>query len=157
VRLPDRPPKDAWSDAQLALFNAAAEECRKAARADHLRQFSWPPEFSSQRWTQLLLPVYTAYYLDDDRQPQGLLIHGQSGKISGARRASMQRARRSALIILGVAVLIFILGLILAGASLLVPPLLVPGILGLALALLVGMGAIIPPVRAGWFNRSQKT
>ena len=156
VRLPDRPPKDAWSDAQMALFNAASEECRKAARADHLRQFSWQPEFNNQRWTQLLLPVYTAYYLDDDRQPQGLLIHGQSGKINGSRRASMQRAKRSALIVLGVAVLIFILGLILAGASLAVPPLLVPGILGLALALLVGLGAIIPPVRAGWFNRSQK-
>jgi len=154
VRLPDRPPKDAWSDAQMALFNAAAEECRKAARANHLRQFSWQPEFNNQRWTQLLLPVYTAYYLDDDKQPQRLLIHGQSGKINGVRRASMQRAKRSSLIVLGIAVLIFILGLILAGASLAVPPLLVPGILGLASALLVGLGAIIPPVRAGWFNRS---
>ncbi|OGO38202.1 MAG: hypothetical protein A2W35_08790 [Chloroflexi bacterium RBG_16_57_11] len=156
VRLPSRSPQDAWSDAQLALFNAAAEECRQAARADHLRQFSWQPEFTEQHWTQLLLPVYTAYYLDDDRQPQLLLIHGQSGKMNGVRRASMKRATRSALTVLGIAVLIFILGLILGGASLAVPPLLVPAILALALALLVGLGAIIPPVRAGWFNRSQK-
>ena len=95
VRLPNRPPQDAWSDAQMGLFNAAAEECRQAARADHLRQFSWQPEFKEQHWTQLLLPVYTAYYLDDNRQPQRLLIHGQTGKISGVRRASMQRATRS--------------------------------------------------------------
>jgi hypothetical protein len=157
VRLPDRPPQDAWSDAKLALFNAAADECRLAASADHLRQFSWQPEFADQRWTQLLLPVYSAYYLDDDQQPQGLLIHGQNGQISGTRRASMKRATRSALTILGIAALIFILGLVLAGASLAVPPLLVPGILGLTLGLLVGLGAIVPMVRAGWFNRSQLT
>ena len=157
VRLPDRPPQDAWSDAQLVLQNAAAEECRQAARADHLRQFAWQPEYKDQHWTQLLLPVYTAFYLADDQQPQTLLIHGQSGRTTGQRRASLQRATRSALITLGAAVLIFILGLILAGASVAFPPLLVLGILGMTLALVVGLGAIVPLARVWWFNRSQQT
>jgi hypothetical protein len=155
LRLPDRPPQDAWSDAQLALQSAAAEECRQAARADHLRQFTWQPEFTDQHWTQLLLPAYTAYYLDDDQQPQRLLIHGQTGKISGERRASMRRATRTTLTLLAVAGLIFVLGLVLAGASLAFPPLLALGILGLAIALLVGSGAILPLIRVWWFNRSQ--
>ena len=157
VRLPDRPPQDAWSDAQLALHGAAAEECRQAARADHLRQFAWQPEFKDQHWTQLLLPVYAAYYLDDDQQAQSLLIHGQSGQTHGQRRSSLQRATRSALVLLSTAALIFVLGLILAGASLAFPPLLVLGILGLTLALLIGLGAIVPLARAWLFNRSQQT
>jgi hypothetical protein len=155
LRLPDRPPQDAWSEAQLAVQAAAAEECRQAARADHLRQFSWQPEFKDQNWTQLLLPVYTAYYLDDDQQAQRLLIHGQTGKISGARRASMRSATRATLTWLAVAGLILVLGLVLAGASLAFPPLLALGVLGLAIALIIGLGAIVPLVRAWWFNRSQ--
>jgi hypothetical protein len=157
IRLPDRPPQDAWSDAQLALQRAAAEECRKAARADHLRAFAWQAAFHEQHWTQLLLPVYTAYYLDDDQKPQALLIHGQSGKIHGARRASMRRATRAALAWLGVAGLIFILGLALTGGSLVAPPLLPLGILGLTLALLIALGAVIPLGQAWWFNRNQQT
>lgn len=157
VRLPDRPPQDAWSDAQLALQATAAEECRQAARADHLRQFAWQPAYTDQNWTQLLLPVYAAYYLDDEQQAQSLLIHGQSGKIDGQRRASMQRATRAALVWLGAAALIFVLGLILAGASLILPPLLALGIIGLALGLVTGLGAIVPLGRAWMFNRSQST
>jgi hypothetical protein len=155
VRLPDRPPEDAWSDAQLALHNAAAEECRRAARADHLRRYSWQPTFKDQHWTQLLLPAFTAYYLDDNQQVQSLLIHGQSGKAIGRRRASLQRATRLVLAWLAVAALIFVLGLILAGASLAFPPLLALGILGLTAALLVGLGAIVPMIRVWWFNRNQ--
>lgn len=157
VRLPDRSPQDAWSDAQLAFHNAAAEECRRAARADHLRQFSWQPEFKDPHWTQLLLPVFTVYYLDDNQQAQSLLIHGQSGKMIGRRRASLQRASRSALALLAVAALIFVLGLILSGISLAFPPLLALGILGLTVALLVGLGAVVPLIRVWWFNRSQSS
>lgn len=157
VRLPDRPPQDAWSDAQLALQATAREECRRAARADHLRQFAWQPAYSDQHWTQLLLPVYAAFYLDDEQKAQSLLIHGQSGKTDGQRRASMQRATRSALVWLGAAALIFVLGLALAGASLILPPLLALGIIGLALGLATGLGAIVPLGRAWMFNRNQST
>ena len=74
LRLPDRPQQDAWNEAQLALQNTAAEERRQAAKADHLRQFAWQPEFENQNWTLLLMPLYTSFYLDDERQPQPVWI-----------------------------------------------------------------------------------
>ena len=55
VRLPNRPPQDAWSDAVPVVQASAAAECRCASGGQHIRQFKWSPSFDGQRWTQLLL------------------------------------------------------------------------------------------------------
>jgi hypothetical protein len=156
VRLPNRSSEDAWPEAQPAIQAAAAEECRRAASADHIRQFSWKPEFKRLNWTLLLLPLYTSYYLDDEDKSQPVLLHGQTGRVHGIRRASMKRAKRAALIVLGVAVFVFLLSLLLAAASVLAPPILALAVLGLVVALLVGAGAALPIATVWWFNRNQK-
>jgi len=156
VRLPNRSSEDAWPEAQPAIQAVAAEECRRAASADHIRQFTWKPEFKQLNWTMLLLPVYTTYYLDDEDKPQPVLVHGQTGRIHGARKASMKRATRAALIVLGIAIFVFILSLLLAAASLLAPPILALAVLGLVVALLVGAGAALPIATVWWFNRKQQ-
>lgn len=153
VRLPDRAPAAAWADAIPAFQAAAGEECRRAASADLIRQFRWSPTYAGQHWTLLLLPLYATYYLDDENQPRPVLINGQSGRVYGARRASMQRAQRAALIIVAVAAVLFFLSLIAGVAGLAVPPLLVIAGIGGVLALCVGLGAIIPIARAWRFNR----
>ncbi|MBN1992887.1 MAG: hypothetical protein JW953_09285 [Anaerolineae bacterium] len=155
IRLPNRLPQDAWPEAIPPIQAAAAEECRRASRADHVRQFRWKAEYHNLNWTLLLLPVYTTYYLDDEQQPQPILIHGQSGYLSGPRRASMKRAQQTALIIVGVAIAIFILSLLLGIASIFMPPLLMVAIIGLIIALIVGLLAIAPLAIAWQFNRSQ--
>jgi hypothetical protein len=156
IRLPNRQRSDAWPDAIPPLQATAAEECRQAARADHARNFRWKAEYGNLNWTLLLLPMYSTYYLDDDQAPQPVLIHGQSGRISGPRRASMKRAQQTALIILGVAVVIFLLSLIVGGIGLMMPPLLVAGIIGLIIAIVIGLLAIAPLVIAWQFNRSAR-
>jgi hypothetical protein len=155
VRLPNRAPQDAWSDAQAGFQAAAAQECRQAAGADHLRQFSWRAEYDAQNWTLLLLPVYTTYYQDDENRPQPVLIHGQSGKLTGLRRASMKRAQRAALAILGAAAVVFLLSLLLSVLAVALPALLAVGVFGLAMALLLGMAAIYPPASVWWFNKNE--
>ena len=157
VRLPNRSNEDSWPEAQPAIQAAAAEECRRAASADHIRQFSWKPEFKQLNWTLLLLPLYTSYYLDDDEKPQPVLFHGQTGRVHGIRKASMKRAKRAALNVLGIAVFVFLISLILAAASLLAPPILALGVLGLVVALLVAAGSALPIATVWWFNRDQKT
>jgi hypothetical protein len=155
LRLPDRASQDAWPDAKPAFQAAAAEECRLAAEADYLRHFSWQAEFNKQNWTLLLLPVYTTYYLDDASQPQPVLLHGQSGKISGLRRASSKRAQRTTITLVIIAALLFLISLAVATASIFLPPALAVGVIGIVAALLVGLGALIPVATVWWFNRSQ--
>ncbi|NJN44298.1 MAG: hypothetical protein HC806_05960 [Anaerolineae bacterium] len=99
-RLPTRPTEDAWPDALPNLQQAASDECRAAGKSDHFREFRWQAEYANQNWTQLLLPIYATYYLDDDQRPQPILLHGQTGQVSGVRRASMKRAQTTALWIL---------------------------------------------------------
>lgn len=157
VRLPNRTTDDAWPDAMPALRARAAEECRQATSADDQRDFRWSPEISKRNWTQVLLPVYTTYYLDDDLAPQAVIIHGQTAKISGARRASMKRASVASLIMASVATMLGFPSLI---ASVL--PIVSAGIRSaagctLALAFLLGISAVIPIAVAWQFNRRRRT
>ncbi len=156
VRLPNRDTKDAWVEATPAIQTAAAEECRQAAGADHIRQFSWKSQYSNNNWTLMLLPLYTTYYLDAEKVAQPVFIHGQTGQISGVRRASMKRGQRMSLIILVIAVLIFLLSIILAIASVALPILLVIGVFGFAIALLTAAGAVVPIALVWQFNRRKK-
>lgn len=155
ARLPDRSIKDAWGEARPALQAAAAEECRQAAQADEIRAFTWQPVVANENWTLLLLPVYSAAYLDDDGRPQPVWINGQTGRISGVRRASQRRAIQAALAILSLAGLIFILGLLALLGGVLLPPLAALGLIGMALGVAVGVGALFPLVQVWTFNRSQ--
>ncbi len=157
VRLPNRGRADAWPDVLPPLQTTAANECRRACQADHFRNFRWSADYNNLNWTLLLLPVLTTYYLDDEQTPQALLIHGQTGRISGPRRASMKRAQQMALIILGVAVVIFLFSLIIGGIGLVVESvLLAVGIIGLIAAIGIGLLAIAPIVMVWQFNRANK-
>jgi len=155
VRLPSRSTADAWSEAAPAFQSAAAEECRQATAADHIRAYRWEPSFHSKRWTLLLLPAYSTYYLDDEKNPQPLLIHGQSGRVSGARRSSLKRAQRTMWIIIVIAVTLFLVSLLVTVASALAPILLVIGLLGLIISLFVGLVSLVPIIIAWQFNRSE--
>jgi hypothetical protein len=154
VRLPNRPPGDAWPEAIPLIRAAAAEECRRACQADHLREFRWSASYAEQNWTLLLLPMYATYYLDDDDRYQPVLIHGQTGRLQAPRRASMRRARQAAFIILAVAGALFLLSLVAGIVGLVVPPLLVLGAGGLVIALGLGLLAITPIVIVWQFNRT---
>ena len=157
VRLPSRTHEDAWPDAIPALRAFAADECQRASGAKHQRDFRWSPGYSNKNWTQVLLPVYTTHYFDDESAPQTLIIHGQTGKISGARRASMKRARTTSLVIAAVASLLGFPSLLAA-----VLPILTEGIRSVAgcalgLSFLLGILSIIPVAVVWQFNRRRRS
>ncbi|MCB8982917.1 MAG: hypothetical protein H6659_03755 [Ardenticatenaceae bacterium] len=157
VRLPNRPTADAWPEAQEAIKSRAAEECRQAAAADHIRQFRWSVQFAGQNWTQLLLPLYTTYYRDDEGAVRRVFIHGQTGSLRGERRASMKKARRWALGIAVIAAVLFVLSLVLAAAGYFQPDVLLPALITFVLALGVGITAVLPLLLAWLMNRQQKS
>jgi hypothetical protein len=55
-----------------------------------------------------------------------------------------------------VALVILAIGLALVGAGLMVPPLAAIGIVGVLVALVVGIGALVPMLLAWQFNRRQE-
>ncbi len=147
---------DAWPAAAPALQKAAAEECRAAAGADHIRKSRWSPAYTNEHWTLLLLPVFTTYYKDDKAKMHPLLIHGQTGRTFGRRRASETRARNTAGVLLAIALLVGLLSLVVSGIGVVAPPLVLVGVLGVIAAALVGLSAIIPPILVWRFNQEQE-
>jgi hypothetical protein len=157
IRLPNRPPEDAWPDAEPAFLRAGIEECQKASEADHIRDYRWSAEFHDLNWTQLLRPFHATYYLDDDNRPQPVYINGQSGHISGSRRASMKTARRLTFIILAIATFFFLVGAAFAIVSLFWEPGLTLGGLSVLLSLAIALLSLVPIFIAWNFNRKPRS
>lgn len=156
IRLPNRSRPDAWPEITARAHDIAAEEVRLAARADHQRRFTWRPEFSGQTWTLLLQPLLSTYYTDDEGRRRLVWINGQTGRIGGEVRASMGRALRVSAAFLAAAVLLFVIGLILALAASFAPPLLAAAILAWSVAVVCALLTVVPAARVWVFNRSSK-
>jgi hypothetical protein len=152
VRIPSLEPEAAWPGVEAAFTRAAQAECRQAAGADHIRDFVFQAAYGDLNWTLLLLPAYVTWYQEGERV-WPVLVNGQSGHVSGVRRASARKANVTSLVIGAVALLAFLLGgtLALLGAAL--PPLVAVGGLGLLIGLLLAVVAPIPAIGVWVFNR----
>ena len=151
VRLPNRDQVDAWPDTHLRFRRLAKNECRQASKADHIRQFGWQAQYANQRWSLLLLPVYSTFYLDDNDQPVPVLLNGRTGQLHGLKRASMKRAKIYSLALATLAAFLFIATV----ALFFFEPFL--GVLVGLLTMILGMSAILPIAYAYQFNRRQKS
>lgn len=155
LHLPDMQPENAWPIARDQFVSAAARDCQTAAAVKHLHEFSLQVEYSDQNWTQLLLPLYTTRYVDDEGQQHPIWINGQTGKVYGVRMASQKQGQKWGLISLGAALLVFIFSLLLTGLGAVLPPAAALG----GLFVLVSAGLLLTAaVLALWpwqWNRSQ--
>ena len=153
LRVPDLPPESAWPLAQAQLDEAAGEECRQAAGAQHIRNFLLRADYESLHWTQQLLPVYVTWYRDDDGNPRMVYINGQNGTIGGTRLASQKKGWKLAGVVLLVAALIFLAALFFGLVGVFFPAsMLLAGLLGV-LSMLVACLAIVPAVWPWQWNR----
>ncbi|MCP4539777.1 MAG: hypothetical protein GY832_21780 [Chloroflexi bacterium] len=146
IRIPTLEPEAAWDGVKAAFNHAAGAECRQAAGADHIRDLRPEVEYGNLNWTQLLLPAYVTWYREGERI-WPVLINGQSGHVSGVRRASTRKANVTSLVLGAIAAMLFVLGGLLA---LLLPPV---GGLMLVFGLLLGLVAPIPAIGVWVFNR----
>lgn len=155
LRLPNRSPNDAWPDALPLLRALGGEECKSATTANHIQAFQWQATYQNLNWTAQLLPLYTTYYLDDDQNPQRLLINGQTGQLIGVQRASMKRARWLSTMIGVIVGLIFICSMGVGIGAFFEAQLLPLSALGLLGSLILGVMALIPMIIVWQFNRKQ--
>ena len=120
-----------------------------------MRQFAWKAQLDNINWTLMLLPVYSSFYRDDSGKPQPILIPGQTGQISGARRASLRRASNTSLVLLLVGIILFLTGLILESYSATYAYLGGPSTILVLGGIASAVGAFFPYLAAWDFNRKQ--
>jgi len=155
LELPDLPPEDAWPLARPQVDKTAAEICKQAAGAQHLRNFAMEAAYENLNWTEFLLPILTTFYRDDDGQPQIVVVNGETGAIQGPQLASQKRGYKISGIIAGVTGLFLLLALISLVLTAIFPPAgIIAGLL-VFLGLSTGIAAIIPAVWPGQWNRKQ--
>ncbi len=152
VRVPTLETQAAWTGAEMAFVHTAGEECRQAADAHHIRHFTLEAGYHDLNWTLLLLPAYVTWYREGERT-WPVLINGQSGRVSGVRRASARKANTTSLVLGGVAAALFLIGGILALLGALLPPVLALGGLLMIIAVMVGIAAPIPAISVWIHNR----
>ena len=155
LRVPDQDTGQAWPQARDALEAHLSGDCLQAAGAQHLRRFTTRIDYRGQNWTQLLLPLYFSWYRDDDGVRRPVYVNGQSGQIGGVRLASQRKGWQWAGITAAVAVAIFLLALLGFALAAIFPPAAVVGAVLALIALLVGVGAIVPAVWPWQWNRRQ--
>lgn len=155
IEVPDLPTENAWPLAKSQAEKRAAKLCAKAAGAGHARHFALKANYNRKNWTQLLLPMLTSYYLDDNGHPQVIILNGETGKISGPRLASQKRGFRIAGIIAGIAGVLLMIALFSLILSALVPILTRVAAFVSILGIGLGITAIIPAIWPWQWNRQQ--
>ena len=156
VRIPSLSPEAAWPQAEPAFVRTAEIDCRRAAGADHVRDFRLDAAYTDLNWTQLLLPAYVSWY-EEGEEIWPVLVNGQTGRVSGVRRASARKARTTALVLGGIGVLLFLVGGLLALLGGVFPPLIAVGLVILILGVVLGLAAPVPPIAVWRFNRGKRS
>ncbi|RLC81871.1 MAG: hypothetical protein DRJ03_08660 [Chloroflexi bacterium] len=152
VRIPSLEPEAAWPGVEAAFARTAEAECQEAAAADHIRDFALQAEHNDLNWTLLLLPAYVTWYKEGERV-WPVLVNGQSGRVSGARRASARKANVTSAVLGALALLLFLAGGGLALLGAIAPPAAVLGGLILLIGVLLAVIAPIPAIGVWVFNR----
>jgi len=144
IAVPNIEPNLAWQKAQPTFEKLACNDVAIACDADQIQDYHLHPDFLNLNWTQVLLPVLTTYYLDDDGQYQIVMINGQTGAIKGKRIASQRKGFLYAGIAFTIALATFLLGLGAFAIAPIIPPISFLGLLLIPIA-------IIATIIAGYF------
>lgn len=153
LRAPDLANDAAWKFAQVELERRAARDCQNAANAQHIEQFELRAAYGEPHWTLLLLPTYVTSYNDDAGNWIPVRVNGQTGVVSGAKRASMKSARRWTFLIAGIAFLAFLFALVIALLTQLVVAWLVA--ISLVITVVLAFAVPIPLIIARQYNWRQ--
>ncbi len=144
IAVPNIEPEIAWQSAQPIFEKLAHNDVVTACDADQIQDYHINPTFEDFNWTQVLLPVLSTYYLDDEGQYQVIMINGQTGEIKGKRIASQRKGFLYASIAFAIALATFLLGLGAFAIAPIIPPVSFLGLLFIPIA-------IIATVVAGYF------
>ncbi len=155
LRAPELANDAAWKFAQVEVERRAARDCQNAANAQHIEQFELRAAYGEPRWTLMLLPTFVTSYNDDDGKWIPVRVNGQTGAVSGAKRASMNSARRWTYLIGGIAFLAFLFALLVGLLTQVADAFTWLAALALVVTLLLALAAPLPLIIAWQYNWRQ--
>ncbi|MEM7343521.1 MAG: hypothetical protein AAF485_04715 [Chloroflexota bacterium] len=82
----DIPLETAWETGRHGMREKTRNACRNQASTSRIRNFSMNLDFTDENWRYILLPIYIATYIYQDKTYQ-VMINGQNKAISGQRPA----------------------------------------------------------------------
>src|SRR5581483_5412363 len=156
VRAPDVAPNAAWLFAREHIERRAARDCETASGAQHHEKFVLRATYGEPHWTLLLLPTYVTSYIGDDGKLIPVRVNGQSGFVSGVKRASMKREQRWTIGIALVTIATFLFTIVLGVAGKWNDAFLAPALLLLIITFLLALAAPMPALYAWQFNRQNR-
>lgn len=155
VQLPDVAPDEAWPDAEAGIAKKIGQDVREAIDVKHVRGVTVKADYPDVNYTWMLLPMYASWYVDSGGVRRPVLIHGETGQVSGKRLASVTKGLIWSAVIgtfaLSLLVLAGVIGLI---GIVLLPLLVVSLILG-TVSLPFFALALWPPLSAWSHNRRE--
>lgn len=154
VRAADIESAAAWKMARPEVERRAALDCRTACNAQHHEQFVLRAAFGDPHWTLMLLPTYVTSYSDDDNKWIAVRINGQTGQVSGIKRASIKTAQSWALGLGALAMLAFLATVLIALTALAEPRMSSVAVILVVITLLMCLAAPVPLILAWQFNRT---
>lgn len=153
VRAPEISYENAWKFALHELERRAANDCQTASNAQHHEQFVLRAAFGEPHWTLMLLPMYVTSYSGDDAKWIPVRVNGQTGFVSGTKRASLKSARRWSLLLGVVALAAFFCSALLAVMFQGAPAMPATAGILLVLAFVLSLASPAPLIIAWQFNR----
>jgi hypothetical protein len=152
VQMPEIEPQELLEVAQTRLHAAAEQEIMQANAAQHRQKVKFSGDYLNLNWTQLLMPIVSTWYKDENGKTYPIVLNGQSGKVHGKRMASVKQASRWTLGLMVIPVLLLLAALVIS----LVAPASIPQnlVCGGVVIFFIALLALIPILRAHhWNNR----
>ena len=150
VQIPEIEPQELLEVAKTHLHSAAEQEIMQANAAQHRQNVKFTGDYLNPNWTQLLMPIISSWYKDDEGVTHPITINGQSGKIYGKRLSSTKQTSRLTLGLLAIPALLFLALLV---VSLVAPNSLpVDSVCSGVILFFLALIALIPLFRAHQWN-----
>ncbi|MGD0005643.1 MAG: hypothetical protein ABSE06_15605 [Anaerolineaceae bacterium] len=106
----------AWEAGKANMREKAKSACYADIPTNHVRNFSISADFSDEAWRYILLPVYVAAYLFEDKTYQ-VMVNGQTGTVAGQKPVAWWKVWLAIGLLLAPGLLLGLVGLILTAAG----------------------------------------
>jgi hypothetical protein len=128
----DRSPRDVVEEGQDAVRAEARDACRADIPSPHLRDLTVTTDLVDETWRPILVPAWVGVFPLHDRV-HVVVVHGRTGEVAGARPVDWRKVKAAMVLLLAPGGALVVLGLPLLPVLAVGVPVMLFGLLLLAL------------------------